>query len=125
TSTVSMFGIALAVDYSLFILMRYREELRAGRDGKQATDAAMATSGLAVVLSGLTVIASLTGIYLINTPVLRSMATGAILAVAVAMVTSATLTPAVLATFGRAAAKRSWRLHWSPRPESRQRPFCS
>src|SRR6202023_3037511 len=83
TPTVSMFGIALAVDYSLFILMRYREELRAGRDAKQATDAAMATSGLAVLLSGLTVIASVTGIYLINTPVLRSMATGAVLTVAV------------------------------------------
>ena len=55
TSTVSMFGIALAVDYSLFILMRFREELRAGRDPHQAADAAMATSGLAVVLSGLTV----------------------------------------------------------------------
>ena len=83
TSTVSMFGIALAIDYSLFILMRFREELRAGRDPQQAADAAMATSGLAVVLSGLTVIASVTGIYLINTPVLQSMATGAILAVAV------------------------------------------
>ena len=61
TSTVSMFGIALAIDYSLFILMRFREELRAGRDPAQAADAAMATSGLAVVLSGLTVIASVTG----------------------------------------------------------------
>ena len=81
TSTVSMFGIALAIDYSLFILMRFREELRAGREPDQAADAAMATSGLAVVLSGLTVIASVTGIYLINTPVLQSMATGAILAV--------------------------------------------
>ena len=47
-----MFGIALAIDYSLFILMRFREELRAGRDPEQAADAAMATSGLAVVLSG-------------------------------------------------------------------------
>ncbi|MET0455381.1 MAG: MMPL family transporter, partial [Mycobacterium sp.] len=45
-STVSMFGIALAVDYSLFILMRFREELRSGRDPAQAADAAMATSGL-------------------------------------------------------------------------------
>ncbi|MBV8348802.1 MAG: MMPL family transporter, partial [Mycolicibacterium sp.] len=125
TSTVSMFGIALAVDYSLFILMRYREELRAGRDPRQATDAAMATSGLAVVLSGLTVIASLTGIYLINTPVLRSMATGAILTVAVAILTSTTLTPAVLATCGRAAAKRSWPLHWSRRPDSTRSPFWS
>ena len=68
TSTVSMFGIALAVDYSLFILMRFREELRVRPGPREAADAAMATSGLAVVLSGLTVIASLTGIYLINTP---------------------------------------------------------
>lgn len=125
TSTVSMFGIALAVDYSLFILMRYREELRCGRRPPDAVDAAMATSGLAVVLSGMTVIASLTGIYLINTPALRSMATGAILAVAVAMLTSATLTPAVLATFARAAAKRSALVHWSRRPASTQSWFWS
>ena len=125
TSTVSMFGIALAIDYSLFILMRFREELRAGRDPQQAADAAMATSGLAVVLSGLTVIASVTGIYLINTPVLPSMATGAILAVAVAVLTSTTLTPAVLATFGRAAAKRSSYLHWSRRAETTQSRFWS
>jgi heme transporter len=125
TPAVSMFGIALAVDYSLFILMRFREELRAGRDAKQAADAAMATSGLAVVLSGLTVIASVTGIYLIGTPVLRSMATGAILAVAVAVLTSTTLTPAVLATFGRAAARRSWLLHWSHKPETTQSRFWS
>ena len=123
TSTVSMFGIALAVDYSLFILMRFREELRAGRDPREAADAAMATSGLAVVLSGLTVIASLTGIYLINTPVLRSMATGAILAVAFAVLTSITLIPAVLATFGRAAARRSSLLQWSRRPEATQSRF--
>ncbi len=123
TSTVSMFGIALAVDYSLFILMRFREELRAGRQPREAVDAAMATSGLAVVLSGMTVIASLTGIYVINTPALKSMATGAILAVAVAMLTSTTLTPAALATFGRAAAKRSALLHWSRRPESTQSRF--
>lgn len=123
TSTVSMFGIALAVDYSLFILMRFREELRTGRQPREAVDAAMATSGLAVVLSGMTVIASLTGIYVINTPALKSMATGAILAVAVAMLTSTTLTPAALATFGRAAAKRSALLHWSRRPESTQSRF--
>lgn len=123
TSTVSMFGIALAVDYSLFTLMRFREELRSGRQHREAVDAAMATSGLAVVLSGMTVVASLTGIYLINTPALKSMATGAILAVAVAMLTSTTLTPAALATFGRAAAKRSMLLHWSRRPESTQSRF--
>lgn len=123
TSTVSMFGIAVAIDYSLFILMRFREELRAGRDQQDAIDSAMATSGLAVALSGLTVIASVTGIYLINTPVLQSMATGAILAVAIAVLTSTTLTPAVLATFGKAAAKRSSYLHWSRRAEATQSRF--
>jgi heme transporter len=123
TSTVSMFGIALAVDYSLFILMRFREELRAGRQPNEAVDAAMATSGLAVVLSGMTVVASLTGIYIINTPALKSMATGAIMAVAVAMLSAATLTPAVLATFGRAAAKRSRLFHWSRQPEGTQSRF--
>jgi heme transporter len=123
TTTVSMFGIALAIDYSLFILMRFREELRAGRDPSQATDAAMATSGLAVVLSGLTVIASVTAIYLINTPVLTSMATGAILAVAVAVLTSTTMTPAILATFGRSAAKRSSLLRWSRRTETTESRF--
>lgn len=123
TSTVSMFGIALAIDYSLFILMRFREELRVGRDPDQAADAAMATSGLAVVLSGLTVVASLTGIYLIGTPVLRSMATGAILAVAFAVLTSATLIPAVLSVFGRAAARRSALLQWSRRPDATQSRF--
>ncbi len=123
TSTVSMFGIALAIDYSLFILMRFREELRVGRDHDKAVDAAMATSGLAVLLSGLTVVASLTGIYLIGTPVLRSMATGAILAVAFAVLTSATLIPAVLSVFGRAAARRSRLLQWSTRPESTQSRF--
>jgi RND superfamily putative drug exporter len=125
TSTVSMFGIALAVDYSLFILMRFREELRAGRQPQEAVDAAMATSGLAVALSGMTVVASLTGIYLIDTPALASMATGAILAVAVAMLTATTMTPAVLATFGRSAAKRSAALHWSRRPETTQSRFWS
>lgn len=123
TSTVSMFGIALAVDYSLFILMRFREELRSGRQPQEAVDAAMATSGLAVVLSGMTVIASLTGIYLINTAALKSMATGAILAVAIAMLASITLTPAALATFGRAAVKRSVLMHWSQRSECTQSLF--
>ncbi|MDR3658991.1 MAG: MMPL family transporter, partial [Mycobacterium sp.] len=123
TTTLSMFGIALAVDYSLFILMRFREELRAGRDPDQAVDASMATSGLAVLLSGLTVIASITGIYLIGTPVLSSMATGAILAVAVAVLTSTTLIPAVLTTFGKRVATRSSWLHVNRRSDAAQSRF--
>ena len=81
TNMASMIGIGVAVDYSLFVLARYREEVRAGRAPDEARGVALATSGLAVIFSGLTVIASLAGLFLINTTALRSMAIGAILVV--------------------------------------------
>lgn len=119
--TVSMIGLAVAVDYSLFILMRYREELGNGKDRRDAIAAAMATSGLTVIFSGLTVIAALTGIYLIGTPALTSMATGAIVVVAIAVLTSTTLMPALLAIFGKGAAQQSRFLRWPSR--SHATPF--
>ncbi|MUM19119.1 MMPL family transporter [Mycobacterium sp. CBMA271] len=112
--TVTMIGLAVAVDYSLFILMRYREELNSGKNRQEAIAAAMATSGLTVTLSGLTVIAALAGIYLIGTPALASMASGAIIVVAIAVLTSTTLMPALLALFGKAAANQSRFLRASP-----------
>ena len=119
TSTVSMFGIALAIDHSLFILMRFREELRGRtRPLTRPPTPRWRPPGWPSCSPGFTVVASLTGIYLIGTPVLRSMATGAILAVAFAVLTSATLIPAVLSLFGRAAARRSPLLHWSRRAEA-------
>ncbi|MEU9805744.1 MMPL family transporter [Mycobacterium sp. NPDC050853] len=112
--TVTMIGLAVAVDYSLFILMRYREELNSGKNRQEAIAAAMATSGLTVTFSGLTVIAALAGIYLIGTPALASMASGAIIVVAIAVLTSTTLMPALLAIFGKAAANQSRLLRVSP-----------
>ncbi|AKC40734.1 MMPL family transporter [Mycobacteroides chelonae] len=112
--TVTMIGLAVAVDYSLFILMRYREELNSGKNRQEAIAAAMATSGLTVTFSGLTVIAALTGIYLIGTPALASMASGAIIVVAIAVLSSTTLMPALLAIFGKAAANQSRLLRASP-----------
>ncbi|MGH3724844.1 MAG: MMPL family transporter [Mycobacterium sp.] len=112
--TVTMIGLAVAVDYSLFILMRYREELNSGKNRQEAIAAAMATSGLTVTLSGLTVIAALAGIYLIGTPALASMASGAIIVVAIAVLTSTTLMPALLAIFGKSAANQSRLLRISP-----------
>lgn len=112
--TVTMIGLAVAVDYSLFILMRYREELNSGKNRQEAIASAMATSGLTVTLSGLTVIAALAGIYLIGTPALASMASGAIIVVAIAVLTSTTLMPALLAIFGKAAANQSRFLRVSP-----------
>jgi uncharacterized membrane protein YdfJ with MMPL/SSD domain len=106
TNMASMIGIGVAVDYSLFVLARYREEIAAGKDPESARTAAMATSGLAVIFSGVTVIASLAGLFLIDTTAIRSMAIGAILVVAVAIVATATLLPALISKLGHRAWSR-------------------
>jgi RND superfamily putative drug exporter len=100
TNMASMIGIGVAVDYSLFVLARYREEVRAGRGPEEARATAMATSGVAVLFSGLTVIVSLAGLYIIDATAIRSMALGAILVVAVSMIASATLLPALISRLG-------------------------
>ena len=104
TNMASMIGIGVAVDYSLFVLARYREEVREGRAPDDARATALATSGLAVLFSGITVIASLAGLFLIDSTAIQSMAVGAILVVAVAMLASATLLPALISVMG----KRAW-----------------
>ena len=103
TNMASMIGIGVAVDYSLFVLARYREEIAAGRAPDEARGVALATSGIAVLFSGLTVIASLAGLLLIDTTALRSMAIGAMLVVAVSVLTAATLLPALISLFGHRA----------------------
>ncbi|HEX8123590.1 MAG TPA: MMPL family transporter [Solirubrobacteraceae bacterium] len=103
TNMASMIGIGVAVDYSLFVLARYREEVRAGRPPEEARGVALATSGLAVIFSGLTVMASLAGLFLVNTTALRSMAIGAIVVVAMSMLAAATLLPVLISLLGRRA----------------------
>ena len=66
TNMASMIGIGVAVDYSLFVLARYREEIAPGFAPGEARSRAMATSGLAVLFSGLTVIVSLAGLWMID-----------------------------------------------------------
>jgi uncharacterized membrane protein YdfJ with MMPL/SSD domain len=100
TSMASMIGIGVAVDYSLFVLARYREELDRGVPPERARATAMATSGLAVVFSGLTVVVALAGLFLVPTTAIRSMALGAILVVLVSMLASATLLPALMSALG-------------------------
>ena len=107
TNMASMIGIGVAVDYSLFILARYREEIQAGADRAAARATAMATSGTAVAFSGLTVIVSLAGLWMIDNQALRSMALGAMLVVAVSVVASATLLPVLIALFGHRAYARN------------------
>ena len=100
TNMASMIGIGVAIDYSLFILARYREERRDGRDCEEARAEALATSGLAVTFSGLAVIVSLAGLWMVDNQALRSMALGAMTVVAVSILTATTLLPALIAMLG-------------------------
>ncbi len=103
TNMASMIGIGVAVDYSLFVLARYREEIAAGREPDDARAIALATSGVAVTFSGLTVIVSLAGLFIVDTMAVRSMALGAILVVAVSVLAATTLLPALISLAGRRA----------------------
>ncbi len=96
----SMIGIGVGIDYSLFILTRYREELRAGRERIDAVGQAIATSGKAVFVSALTVVVALSGTLLVNLAAFRSMGFGAMIAVAVAGAAALTLLPALLGIVG-------------------------
>jgi uncharacterized membrane protein YdfJ with MMPL/SSD domain len=100
TNMASMIGIGVAVDYSLFILARYREERESGRDKGEAQAQALSTSGLAVTFSGLAVIISLAGLWMVDNQALRSMALGAMTVVAVSILTATTLLPALIAMLG-------------------------
>jgi uncharacterized membrane protein YdfJ with MMPL/SSD domain len=102
----SMIGLGVAVDYSLFVVVRYREELRAGSGAGDARRTAMATSGLAVLFSGVSVVIALAGLLLVNSPAVRSLALGAILVVLVAMLACATLLPALLSVIGHRPSRR-------------------
>ncbi len=100
TNMASMIGIGVAVDYSLFILARYREEREAGHDRSEARALSLSTSGLAVTFSGLAVIISLAGLWMVDNQALRSMALGAMTVVAVSILTATTLLPALIAMLG-------------------------
>jgi uncharacterized membrane protein YdfJ with MMPL/SSD domain len=97
---ILLIGLAVGVDYSMFYLRREREEREAGRSEDAALAAAAATSGRAVMISGLTVMIAMAGMYLAGAPTFQSFATGTILVVAVAVVGSLTVLPAVLSWLG-------------------------
>jgi uncharacterized membrane protein YdfJ with MMPL/SSD domain len=99
-SVILLIGLAVSVDYSLFYLRREREERAAGRSERSALEIAAATSGRAVLISGLTVIAAMAGMFLTGDKTFISFAQGTILVVAIAIVSSLTVLPAVLAWLG-------------------------
>ncbi len=97
---VTMLGLGLAVDYGLFVVSRFREELPRAASVEDAVARTMATAGRTVLVSGLTVATSLAGLLLFPQVFLRSMGLGGVAAVLVAMVAALTVLPALLAVLG-------------------------
>ncbi|MFI6279015.1 MMPL family transporter [Streptomyces sp. NPDC050988] len=102
TSTLAlMLGLAVAIDYALFIVSRYRGELKEGHDPEEAAGRALGTAGSAVVFAGLTVVIALAGLSVIGIKILSDIGLGAAFAVVVAVVIALTLLPAMLGFAGR------------------------
>jgi uncharacterized membrane protein YdfJ with MMPL/SSD domain len=115
---VTMIGFGLAIDYALFIVTRFREELAAGNDVETALTTTMSTAGRTVAFSGITVGVAIASLVLFPVMFLRSMAYGGAAAVLVAMIAALTALPALLAVLGHRVD--SLRLPWFNRHRSRQ-----
>jgi RND superfamily putative drug exporter len=101
SSMILLMGMAVGVDYSLFYVKRAREEYARGHDRLDAIDIAAETSGHSVIVSGIAVIVAMLGLFVADDPVFSSLAAGSIIVVAVAVLGSLTVLPAVLAKLGR------------------------
>ncbi|MEV7441393.1 MMPL family transporter [Streptomyces sp. NPDC091204] len=102
TSTLAMMiGLAVGIDYALFIVSRYRVELAEGRERDEAAGRAVGTAGSAVVFAGLTVVIALVGLAVVNIPMLTKMGFAAAGTVVIAVFVALTLVPAILAFAGR------------------------
>ena len=100
TNMITMMGLAVGIDYSLFIVSRFREERARGRDTIDAIGVAGSTASRAVLVSGLTVVVALAGMLIVPVNVFQSLSAGAILVVLAAVVASLTLLPAILSLAG-------------------------
>jgi uncharacterized membrane protein YdfJ with MMPL/SSD domain len=112
TNMSSMIGIGVAVDYSLFIVSRFRRELNEGVEQGEALRRSLASSGTAVVFSGATVAVSLAALFAIDVNALRSMAVGAIVVVCISVLAATTLLPALLSLTGARIGRFQLRLPW-------------
>ena len=104
-----MLGLAVGIDYALFIVRRYRQELRHGADVGTAIATAVGTAGSAVVTAGLTVVIALAGLVVVGIPFLTQMGVAAALTIVVAVLVALTLVPAVLSYLGYRALPRRQR----------------
>ncbi|MFK3980267.1 MMPL family transporter [Micromonospora sp. NPDC050397] len=97
---ITLIGLGMAIDYALFVVSRFREELTAGRDTREAIPRVMATAGRTVLVSGLTIALALASLLIFPQVFLRSMGLGGVAAVLVAMLAALTVLPALLAVLG-------------------------
>ncbi|WP_406861413.1 MMPL family transporter [Streptomyces sp. HUAS MG47] len=110
TSTLAMMiGLAVGIDYALFIVSRYRAELAEGRDHEDAAGRATGTAGSAVVFAGLTVVIALVGLAVVNIPMLTKMGFAAAGTVVIAVLIALTLIPALLGFAGGRVVGRKQR----------------
>ncbi|WP_262058809.1 MMPL family transporter [Streptomyces sp. STR69] len=100
TTLALMLGLAVAIDYALFIVSRYRSEIRDGHEPEEAAGRALGTAGSAVVFAGLTVVIALVGLSIIGISMLTTMGLGAAFSVVVAVLIALTLLPAMLGFAG-------------------------
>jgi RND superfamily putative drug exporter len=100
TNMITMIGLAVGIDYALFVVERYREERRAGARKQRAIEIAGGTASKAVLFSGMTVVFGLSGMFLLPNTIFRSLGLGAILVVLVAIAAVLTLVPALLSLLG-------------------------
>ncbi|AGL17818.1 MMPL family transporter [Actinoplanes sp. N902-109] len=104
-----MLGLAVGIDYALFIVTRHRQELRQGRTPEDAAALAVGTAGSAVVTAGITVVIALAGLAIAGIPFLTEMGLAAAATIVVAVLVAVTLVPAVLGFIGRRALPRKLR----------------
>ncbi|MEA2268402.1 MAG: putative drug exporter of the superfamily, partial [Solirubrobacteraceae bacterium] len=108
TNIVALIGLAIAVDYSMLVVFRFREELARTPDAHRALAVTMATAGRATLFSGMTVAIGLALLVFMPLPFMRSMGVGGLLVPVVSILASATLLPALLAMMGRGVNR--WRI---------------
>lgn len=119
-SIVTMIGVGVSIDYSLFILSRFREELVRTRHEPRAegvphaVGTAMSTSGRTIAFSGTIVIISLFSLFLVNSPLFRGIALGAVLVVACTLLTAWTMLPALLGALGERVNRWGLPRRWQP-----------
>ncbi|MEV8479778.1 MMPL family transporter [Streptomyces sp. NPDC051173] len=122
TSTLAMMiGLAVGIDYALFIVSRYRAEVAEGRAREEAAGRAVGTAGSAVVFAGLTVVIALAGLAVVNIPMLTKMGLAAAGTVAIAVLIALTLIPALLGFAPRKVLARKDRKR-DGRPEDTDKP---